>query len=40
LLDSIRAISGSEDLVQQIENYNFKDAAQVLADFKKDKHEK
>ncbi|MDR2580465.1 MAG: transporter substrate-binding domain-containing protein [Fibromonadaceae bacterium] len=34
LLSSIRAVSGAEKLAQQIENYNFKDAAKTLAELK------
>jgi CheY-like chemotaxis protein len=31
LLDAVRAVPGAEELARQIENYNFKDAAQTLA---------
>jgi hypothetical protein len=34
LLDSVRAVPGTEELVRQMENYNFKDAAKTLAELK------
>jgi hypothetical protein len=35
LLGTIRAVSGTEDLVQQIENYNFKEAAKTIVNLRK-----
>jgi CheY-like chemotaxis protein len=40
LLGMLRAVPGAEPLVQQIENYNFGEAAKLLIALRNDKHEK